>query len=74
MASVQSHNDLRPVHVGLENKIDPGNKGKIVAGVIVVLGILALGGYGYSQGMFNPSSAVSDSRLPAPSMPANAPN
>ena len=64
--------DLRPVHV--DAPVDPGNRGKITAGIIVLLGILALGGYGYSQGMFNPSSAVPDSRLPQASMPHNAPN
>jgi len=71
MTTAQTKSDLRPVHV--DTPIDPGNKSKIAAGVIVLLGILALGGYGYSRGMFNPSSAVSDSRLPQASMPANAP-
>ena len=65
--STTIHNDLRPVHV--DAPIDPGNKGKITAGVIVILAILGLGFYGYSQGFFNPSSAVSDSQLPQPSMP-----
>jgi len=67
-----TQNNLRPLHV--DAPIDPGNKSKIAAGVIVLLVVLALGGYGYSQGMFKPSSAVSDSRLPQPSMPVNAPN
>jgi len=71
MSSDRTNSDLRPVHV--DASIDPGNRGKIAAGVIVVLAILALGGYGYSQGMFKPSSAVPDSRLPQASMPANAP-
>jgi hypothetical protein len=70
--SDRTNSDLRPVHV--DAPIDPGNQGKIAAGVIVLLAILALGGYGYSQGMFKPSSAVPDSRLPQGSMPANAPH
>ena len=67
------NSDLRPVHV--DAPIDPGNKGKITAGIIVVLAILAVGGYTYSQGMWHIGSnvAYSDSRLPQPSMPFNAP-
>jgi hypothetical protein len=64
--------DLRPVHV--EEKLDPGNTGKMTAGALVLLAVLVLGGYGYHIGMFSPQSAVSDSQLPQPSLPHNATN
>ena len=64
-------NDLRPVHTDLEKTVDPGNTAKITGGVIVLLGLLALGGYGYANGMFH-GQAVPDSRLPQASLPHNA--
>jgi hypothetical protein len=65
--------DLRPVHVDTDKKFDPNNTAKITGGVIVLLGILALGGYGYSTGAFH-SQPVPDSRLPQASLPHNMPN
>jgi hypothetical protein len=60
--------DLRPVHV--PTTIDPGNQGKIVAGVIVALAIIALGIFGFEAGWFHGlHQAVPDSRLPQASMP-----
>jgi hypothetical protein len=60
--------DLRPVHV--PSPIDPGNQGKIIAGVIVALAIIALGIFGFEAGWFHGlHQAVPDSRLPQASMP-----
>lgn len=65
--------DLRTVHV--PTTIDPGNQGKIIAGVIVALVIIALGIFGFEAGWFNGlHQAVPDSRLPQASMPLNAPS
>jgi hypothetical protein len=64
--------DLRPVHVVINT--DPNNRGKIIAGVIVVLAIIGVGGFGYQAGWFHIThQAVPDSRLPQASMPLNAP-
>lgn len=64
--------DLRPVHLDVDKQLDPNNAAKITGGVIVLAAILALGGYGYSTGMFH-SQPVPDSRLPQASLPHNAP-
>ena len=64
--------DLRPVHVAINP--DPGNRGKIIAGAVVILAILGIGGFGYQAGWFHvPHEAVPDSRLPQASMPLNMP-
>lgn len=65
--------DLRPVHTDTDKTLDPGNRAKIIGGVIVLAGVLALGGYGYSTGMFH-GQPVPDSRLPQASLPHNAPH
>ena len=56
--------DLRKLHT--EAPIDPGNKGKLTAGLLVLIAILGIGGYTYSQGdwHFHSTIAVPDSRLP----------
>ena len=64
---------LRPLHVDVDKKLDPGNRAKIIGGTIVVLAVLALGGYGYSTGMFK-GQPVPDNRLPQATLPHNAPN
>jgi hypothetical protein len=68
------NSDLRPVHV--DAPLDPGGKGKLIAGLVVVLAILGIGGYTYSQGdwHFHSTIAVSDSQLPQASLPHNMPN
>jgi hypothetical protein len=64
--------DLRPVHVDMNT--DPNNRGKIIAGAIVLLAIIAIGGFGYQAGWFHGMhQAVPDSRLPQASMPLNTP-
>ncbi|HWC63064.1 MAG TPA: hypothetical protein VG501_05530 [Rhizomicrobium sp.] len=64
--------DLRPVHVDIDT--DPNNRGKIIAGAIVLLAVVAIGGFGYQAGWFHVThEAVPDSRLPQASMPLNAP-
>ncbi len=65
--------DLRPVHTDAEKTIDPGNRSKITGAVIVALAVLALGSYGYSQGMFKPLVPFPDSRLPQATLPHNMP-
>ena len=64
--------DLRPVHIDLDKRLDPKSTAKITGGVIVLLGILALAGYGYSTGMFK-GQPVPDNRLPQASLPHNMP-
>jgi hypothetical protein len=65
--------DLRPVHVGL--KTDPNNTGKMIAGAIVLLAIIGIGGFGYQAGWFHGThEAVPDSSLPQASMPLNMPS
>jgi hypothetical protein len=64
--------DLRPVHVAINT--DPNNRGKLIAGVVVVLAIIAIGSFGYQAGWFHGThTAVPDNRLPQASMPVNAP-
>ena len=60
--------DLRPVHV--PSDIDPGNQGKIIAGILVALVIIVIGAFGLQAGWWNGlHQAVPDSRLPQASMP-----
>jgi hypothetical protein len=59
--------DLRPVHV--QAQLDPGNRGKTIAGIIVVLAILVIGAIGWQAGWFKGPEAVPDSALPQASMP-----
>jgi hypothetical protein len=60
--------DLRPVHVGID--MDPNNRGKVIAGAILLLAIIAIGGFGYQAGWFHVTHpAVPDNRLPQASMP-----
>jgi hypothetical protein len=64
--------DLRSTHV--DTSIDPGNHGKIIAGMIVALVILMIGAVGWQAGWWHVAHpAVPDSRLPQASMPLNAP-
>ncbi len=64
--------DLRPVH--RDANIDPGNQGKIIAGVIVALVILIIAGFGWQAGWWKGlSEPVPDSRLPQASMPVIPP-
>jgi hypothetical protein len=66
--------DLRKLHI--DAPIDPGNKSKLTAVLLVLLAILGISGYTYSQGdwHFHSTVAVPDSRLPQANMPKNAPN
>ena len=64
--------DLRPVHV--DSRIDPGNMGKTVAGLIVALAILVIAGFGWHAGWWKGNNeAVPNQDLPQASMPLNAP-
>lgn len=64
--------DLRNVHVA--TNIDPGNRGKIIAGILVALVIIAIGAFGWRAGWWNGlHEAVPDQNLPQASMPVTAP-
>jgi hypothetical protein len=63
--------DLRPVHVPAQ--IDPGNQGKIIAGIIVALALIVIGAFGWQAGWFRQHQAVPDSALPQASMPLVTP-
>ena len=58
--------DMRITHADLptDNKT-----GKLIAGAVVLLGIIGLGVYGFETGMFNPESPVAYNQLPNPGMP-----
>src|ERR1700761_1215037 len=58
--------DMRTTHADLptDNKT-----GKLIAGAVVLLGIIGLGVYGFENGMFNPESPVAYNQLPNPGMP-----
>ena len=64
--------DLRPFHV--PSDIDPGKRGKIIAGIVVALAIIVMGAIGWQAGWWRGiHEAVPDSSLPQASMPLNAP-
>ena len=66
-------NDMRPLRV--EAQMDPGNWGKIIAGIIVVLVIAIIAGFGTQAGWFKGMhQAVPDQNLPQASMPVIPPN
>lgn len=63
--------DLRPVHIPAD--VDPGNKAKIIAGIIVAAVIVVTGAFGWQAGWFKGMhEAVPYENLPQASMPLNA--
>ena len=64
--------DLRTAHV--DTDIDPGNRGKTIAAIIVALVIIAIGAFGWQAGWWKSlHEAVPDQNLPQPSMPVVPP-
>ena len=60
--------DMRLSH----SESEPGNAGKIIAAIVVVIAIAVAGGYTYETGMWNPQ-VVSDNNLPSPAPVLNVP-
>jgi len=64
--------DLRTAHV--DTNIDPGNRGKIIAGILVALVIIAIGAFGWQAGWWQGlREAVPDQNLPLASIPVIPP-
>lgn len=60
--------DLRTTHI--DSNIDPGNQGKIIAGILVALVIIAIAAFGWQAGWWKGMhEAVPDQNLPQASMP-----
>jgi hypothetical protein len=61
--------DLRITHADLPND---NRTGKLIAGAVVLLGIIGLGVYGFETGMFvSHESPVAFNDLPNPGMPVS---
>ena len=58
--------DMRAIHS--EAGHDQNRGGKLIAGLVVAIGLLGLGWYGYTQGLFR-ADPVPYSALPNPGAP-----
>lgn len=58
--------DMRITHTDISTS---NRNSRLIAGIVLALGVIGLGVYGYEAGMFRPQSPVAYGDLPNPGLP-----